>query len=71
MAFLVPEAALPGTPGALAWTECKKDRERRQLVVHWSAAGRQNGNPSYELFEKNTDRVRNWLKPYVLGRRAA
>lgn len=25
----------------------------------------------YELFEKNTERVRDWIKPYVLGRRAA
>jgi hypothetical protein len=22
----------------------------------------------FALFEKNTDNVRNWLKPYVLGR---
>jgi peptidoglycan/LPS O-acetylase OafA/YrhL len=25
----------------------------------------------YELFEKNTDRVRHWIRPYVMGRRAA
>jgi peptidoglycan/LPS O-acetylase OafA/YrhL len=25
----------------------------------------------YEVFEKNTDRVRNWIKPYAMGRRAA
>jgi peptidoglycan/LPS O-acetylase OafA/YrhL len=25
----------------------------------------------YEAFEKNTDRVRRWLRPYVMGRRAA
>jgi peptidoglycan/LPS O-acetylase OafA/YrhL len=25
----------------------------------------------YELFEKNTDRVRHWLRPWVMGRRAA
>jgi peptidoglycan/LPS O-acetylase OafA/YrhL len=25
----------------------------------------------YEVFEKNTDRVRHWLRPYVMGRRAA
>jgi peptidoglycan/LPS O-acetylase OafA/YrhL len=24
----------------------------------------------YELFEKNTDRLRNWIKPLVLGRSA-
>ena len=24
----------------------------------------------YEVFEKNTERVRDWIKPYVLGRRA-
>jgi len=21
----------------------------------------------YELFEKNTDKIRNWIKPYVMG----
>ena len=25
----------------------------------------------YELFEKNTDRVRRWIRPYVMGRRTA
>jgi peptidoglycan/LPS O-acetylase OafA/YrhL len=25
----------------------------------------------YELFEKNTVRVRNWIKPYVMGKRTA
>jgi peptidoglycan/LPS O-acetylase OafA/YrhL len=25
----------------------------------------------YEAFEKNTDRVRQWVRPYVMGRRAA
>jgi peptidoglycan/LPS O-acetylase OafA/YrhL len=25
----------------------------------------------YEAFEKNTDRVRSWIKPYVMGRRLA
>jgi peptidoglycan/LPS O-acetylase OafA/YrhL len=25
----------------------------------------------YEAFEKNTDRVRRWIRPYVMGRRAA
>jgi peptidoglycan/LPS O-acetylase OafA/YrhL len=25
----------------------------------------------YEVFEKNTDRVRNWIKPYVMGGKAA
>jgi hypothetical protein len=25
----------------------------------------------YELFERNTERVRDWIKPYVLGRKAA
>ena len=25
----------------------------------------------YEAFEKNTDRVRHWIRPYVMGRRAA
>jgi len=25
----------------------------------------------YEFFEKNTDRVRDWIKPYVMGRRRA
>jgi peptidoglycan/LPS O-acetylase OafA/YrhL len=25
----------------------------------------------YEIFEKNTDRVRQWIRPYVMGRRAA
>jgi peptidoglycan/LPS O-acetylase OafA/YrhL len=25
----------------------------------------------YEIFEKNTDRVRNWIKPYVMGRKVA
>ena len=24
-----------------------------------------------EAFEKNTDRVRRWIRPYVMGRRAA
>jgi peptidoglycan/LPS O-acetylase OafA/YrhL len=25
----------------------------------------------YEAFEKNTDRVRRWMRPYVMGRQAA
>jgi peptidoglycan/LPS O-acetylase OafA/YrhL len=25
----------------------------------------------YEAFEKNTDRVRHWIRPYAMGRRAA
>lgn len=25
----------------------------------------------YELFEKNTDRIRNWLRPYLMGAKAA
>jgi peptidoglycan/LPS O-acetylase OafA/YrhL len=25
----------------------------------------------YEAFEKNTDRVRRWIRPHVMGRRAA
>jgi peptidoglycan/LPS O-acetylase OafA/YrhL len=28
------------------------------------------GQIVYELFERNTDHVRDWIKPYVLGRRA-
>jgi hypothetical protein len=25
----------------------------------------------FEIFEKNTDRIRNWIKPYVMGSKAA
>ena len=42
--FLVPEAAQPGTPGALGWKRMQKDRERRQMGVYWLPAERQNGN---------------------------
>jgi hypothetical protein len=42
--FLVWETAQPGTIGFWRWNGCKKDRERRQPMVHWFAAERQNGN---------------------------
>jgi hypothetical protein len=38
--FLVPEAAQPGTPGALGWKRMQKDGERRQMGVYWLPAER-------------------------------
>jgi predicted transposase YbfD/YdcC len=46
--FLVPEAAQPGTPGALGWNRMQKDRERRQMGVYCLPAERQNGNSGSE-----------------------
>jgi peptidoglycan/LPS O-acetylase OafA/YrhL len=63
--FLVFLKAYLRLPNSFAgWQKCAISIALLLLVVAWSQL-------IYQLFEANTDRIRKWIKPYVLRKQAA